>query len=106
MSSKASRSHESIMNAMWQRNLSCARNMPVDLNILLSESSVMLKEILKQYSRLNDTDEMGLLLSLFTCMGHFAGKSTVRITNHVSNLNLFTLLIGPSGMSKDKHVHF
>ncbi|CAF1292374.1 unnamed protein product [Rotaria sordida] len=53
-------------------------------------------DLLKNYKTLNDTDEAGLLLSLFTCVGHFAGDSLVRITNHVSNLNIFLLLIGPS----------
>lgn len=97
MLSKYNKNQENVANAMWQRNLSDARDIRINLENMLNDSFDLLGHLLKHYKTLNDTDEPGLLLSLFTCIGHFCGDSTVRITNHVSNLNIFLLLIGPSG---------
>ncbi|CAF1472691.1 unnamed protein product, partial [Rotaria sp. Silwood1] len=59
-------------------------------------------DLLNNYKLVNDTDPVGLLLSLFTCIGHFCDQSTVNIRNHITNLNIFLLLIGPSGCGKSK----
>ena len=100
MLSKFNKNQEYVANAMWQRNLSDARDIRINLENILNDSFDLLCDLLKKYKIVNGTDEVGLLLSLFTCIGHFAGDSLVRITNPVSNLNIFLLLIGLSGKIK------
>lgn len=97
MSSKFNKNQEYVANTIWQRNLSDARNININIEDILDNSFSLLRDLLNNYKSLNDTDEGGLLLSLYTCIGHFSGNSIVRITNHTSNLNIFLLLIGPSG---------
>jgi hypothetical protein len=97
MPPKINKNHESAMNNIWQRNLSSARDIRIELSTILGDSGETLKRILNQYASFNDTDSVGMFLSLLTCVGHFSGNSTVNITNHTSNLNLFLLLVGPSG---------
>ena len=98
MSFKANKNHEYSSNDIWQRNLCDARDIHINLNNILNDSLHLLLDVLNNFKSLNDTDPAGLLLSLFTCIGHFSGNSLVRIKNHVSNLNLFLLLIGAFGM--------
>jgi hypothetical protein len=98
MSAKNTKNQEALANTMWQRNLSDARNIQIDLNTLLDGPYKLMFDLLSHFKRLNNTDPPGLLLSLFACIGHFSGECTVKITKHVSNLNLFLLLIGPSGI--------
>ena len=83
---------------MWQRNLSNAHNIHIDLEDAFDDSYKILHDLLKNFLSLNGTDPPGLLLSLLACVGHFSGNSTVNATNHITNLNLFLLLIGPSGI--------
>ena len=83
---------------MWQRNLSNARDICIDLESTLDDSFSLLLKLLNNFKSFNDTDPAGLILSLFTCVGHFCGDSVVKITNHITNLNIFLLLIGPSGI--------
>ena len=97
MSTKSNKNHEMAINKMWQRNLSAARNIRIDLTDIFGHSYDKIHTILNSFAAYNDTDRIGLLLSLMVCIGHFAGNSTVNITNHSSNLNLFLLLVGPSG---------
>lgn len=97
MLSKNTKNQDQIANGIWQRNLSDARDIQINLENILNGPFDSLRDLLKNYKLLNDTDETGLLLSMFTCIGHFADDSIVRITNHVTNLNIFLLLIGPSG---------
>jgi hypothetical protein len=98
MSAKSNKSQESIANHIWQRNLSNARDIHINLENILDESFKLLLDLINNFKRLNDTDPAGLLLSLLACVGHFSGESIVKITNHISNLNIFLLLIGPSGI--------
>ncbi len=97
MSTSLTKNQEHLANCMWQRNLSKAREIHVDLNDILDDSYKLLHDLLNNFKSLNDTDPIGLLLSLLTCIGYFGGNSTVKITNHTTNLNIFLLLIGPSG---------
>lgn len=97
MSSKTNKNHEVIVNTMWQRNLGMARDIRISLSKLFNGSFGIIEHILNQYVEYNDTDSVGLLLSLLVSIGHFADNSSVNITNHSSNLNLFLLLVGPSG---------
>ncbi len=83
---------------MWQRNLRNARDITINLEKVFDHSLNILLVLLNNFKSMNGADPVGLLLSLFTCVGHFCGNSTVNITNHITNLNLFLLLIGPSGM--------
>ncbi|CAF3360012.1 unnamed protein product [Rotaria sp. Silwood2] len=87
---------------MWQRNLSSARDITINLENIFDDSFKLLADLLNNYKLMNDTDPVGLLLSLFTCIGHFCAESTVNIRNHITNLNIFLLLIGPSGGGKSK----
>ncbi|CAF3978277.1 unnamed protein product, partial [Rotaria sordida] len=102
MSSKINKNQEYSANCTWQRNLSDARDIRINVENIFDSSFQLLLDVLNSFKSLNDTDPAGLLLSLFTCVGHFSGDSVVRITNHVSNLNIFLLLIGPSGSGKSK----
>ncbi|CAF1253382.1 unnamed protein product [Adineta ricciae] len=99
---KTNKNTESINNAIWQRNLSNARNIRINLESIMDGPMKLLYEILDYYENLTGTDPIGLLLSLFVCVGHLCAESTVKITNHISKLNLFLLLIGPSGSGKSK----
>lgn len=92
------KNQEYLANSIWQRNLNNARSIHINIDNLLDDSFSLLKDLLKTYKLSNDTDPAGLLLSLFTCIGHLAGDSEVKITNHVTNLNIFLLLVGPSGI--------
>ena len=96
MTSKV-KNQELMSNAMWQRNLGKARTIVVNLENIFDETMQILLDLLNCFKTINGTDPVGLLLSLFACIGHFCGNSTVNITNHITNLNLFLLLIGPSG---------
>ncbi|CAF4822880.1 unnamed protein product [Rotaria sp. Silwood1] len=102
MSNKGNKNQEFLATCMWQRNLSQARNINVDLNNVLDDSFNVLLDLLNNFKVTNDTDRTGLLLSLFACVGHLCVESTVTITNHSTNLNIFLLLIGPSGCGKSK----
>ncbi|CAM4827034.1 unnamed protein product [Rotaria magnacalcarata] len=102
MATKMNRSQEFLGNCMWQRNLSNARNININVENIFDNSFKLLLDLLNNYKSINDTDPIGLLLSLFTCIGHFCANSTVNITNHITNLNVFLLLIGPSGCGKSK----
>ena len=97
MSTKANTNHDVLFNGMWQRNLSNARDILINLEKAFDNSFQLLLDLLNSFKSMNDIDPVGLLLSLFTCIGHFCGKSLVNITNHITNLNIFLLLIGPSG---------
>ena len=97
MLTKANKNHEMMMNTMWQRNLSAARDIRIDLQKVLDSNFHMIRELLHSFESFNETDSAGLLLSLLSCIGHFAGNSSVSVANHTTNLNLFLLLIGPSG---------
>ena len=88
------------MNSIWQKNLTNAREINIDVNKILDDSFHLVKNILHEYHAFNETDRAGLLLALLTCIGHTSGNSTVHIRNHTSNLNLFLLLIGPSGITE------
>jgi len=98
MSAKVNKNQEFIANRMWQRNLCNARDIRIDVESVLDDSFKLLLDLLNNFKSLNGTDGVGLLLSLFTCVGHFCGDSVVKVTNHITNLNIFLLLIGPSGM--------
>jgi len=89
---------------MWQRNLNNARDVHIDVDNVLDNSFKLLLDLLNNFKSLNGTDPVGLLLSLFTCVGHFCGDSVVKVTNHVTNLNIFLLLIGPSDMLIDINI--
>ncbi|CAF3230326.1 unnamed protein product [Rotaria sp. Silwood2] len=102
MSNKGNKNQEFLATCMWQRNLSQARNINVDLNNVLDNSFNLLLDLLNNFKITNDTDPTGLLLSLFACVGHLCVDSTVNITNDSTNLNIFLLLIGPSGSGKSK----
>ncbi|CAF3345808.1 unnamed protein product, partial [Rotaria socialis] len=102
MSTRLNKNQESLANSIWQRNLNDARNIHVNVGDLLDVSFSLLHDLLKDFEISNGTDPAGLLLSLFTCVGHLAGNSEVTITNHNTNLNIFLLLIGPSGSGKSK----
>lgn len=102
MSTRLNRNHEYLANLIWKRNLNDARNIHVDAYNLLDNSFSLLRDLLKNIEISNHTDPTGLLLSLFTCVGHLAGNTEVNITNHSTNLNLFLLLIGPSGIHMNK----
>ncbi|CAF4053549.1 unnamed protein product [Rotaria magnacalcarata] len=102
MATKMNRNQEFLGNCMWQRNLSNARNININVENIFDNSFKLLLDLLNNYKSINDTDPIGLLLSLFTCIGHFCANSTVNITNHITNLNVFLLLIGPSGCGKSK----
>ena len=69
------------------------------LENVLDDSFKILLDLLNSFESTNNTDPVGLLLLLFTCVGHFSGNSRVKITNHIANLNIFLLLIGPSSMA-------
>lgn len=97
MSTKVNKTNEASINKMWQRNLSMARNIHIDFESLFDPSFQLIENILKQYVDYNDTDPVGLLLSLLASIGHFTGNSVVNVTNHSSSMNLFLLLVGPSG---------
>ena len=84
---------------MWQRNLFDARNISIKLENVLDDSFKILLDLLNSFESTNNTDPVGLLLSLFNCVGHFCGNSTVKITNHIADLNIFLLSIEPSGMA-------
>ncbi|CAF4779447.1 unnamed protein product, partial [Rotaria sp. Silwood2] len=75
-----------------------ARDITINLENIFDDSFKLLADLLNNYKLMNDTDPVGLLLSLFTCIGHFCAESTVNIRNHITNLNIFLLLIGPSGI--------
>ncbi|CAF1083169.1 unnamed protein product [Rotaria sordida] len=62
----------------------------------------LLYQILNHFEKLNGIDPIGLFLSLLVSVGHLCAESTVKITNHISKLNLFLLLIGPSDTGKSK----
>ena len=98
MKSNLTKNQEFLANCMWQRNLSNARNIHINLEGAFDDSYKILHDLLKNFKSLNDTNPPGLLLSLLACIGHFSGNSTVNVTNHITNLNLFLLLIGPSGI--------
>ena len=66
--------------------------------MFFDDSFKLLADLLNNYKLVYDTDPVGLPLSLFTCTGHLCGQSTVNIRNHITNLNIFLLLIGPSGI--------
>lgn len=100
MAGKVNKSQDHLCNTMWRRNLSNARDIIIDLEKILEDSFISLYDVLINFKKANNTDPVGLLLALFTCVGHFCGNSTVNITNHISNLNIFLLLIGPSGLIK------
>jgi hypothetical protein len=103
MSNRVNKNQEYLANSMWQRNLNNARSIHINLDSLMDDSFSLLHDLLKNFKSSNDTDPGGLLLSLLTCIGHIAGNSEVKITNHTTNLNLFLLLVGPSGIiSKQK----
>jgi len=91
------KNQDSIANEIWQRNLSKAREISINLENIFDNSYKLLLDLLNNYKLINDTDPVGLLLSLFTCIGHFCANSIVNITNHITSLNIFLLLIGPSG---------
>lgn len=97
MSSKVNKNSETTINQMWQRNLSKARSIQIDIENLFDHSFNMIEKILKQYVEQKDTDAIGLLLCFLVAIGHFAGNSVVNVTNHTSSMNLFLLLVGPSG---------
>lgn len=97
MSNKHNKNQDILANNIWQRNISNARNIIITPDIIFNASFKLLIELLKKYKALNDCDPIGLLISLFTCIGHLCENTTVNITNHISNLNIFVLLIGPSG---------
>ena len=86
---------------MWQRNMNNARNIQFDFNTILDDRFSLLNDLLKYFKDSNDTDSGGLLLAILTIIGHLAGNSEVKITNHTTQLNLFLLLIGPSGKNYD-----
>jgi hypothetical protein len=98
MSAKNNKNQEAIANHIWQRNLNNARDIHINLENSLDESFKLLLDVINNFKKINDTDPDGLLLSLLTSVGHFSGQSIVKITKHISNLNLFLLLIGPSGI--------
>ncbi|CAF3279107.1 unnamed protein product, partial [Rotaria sp. Silwood2] len=102
MSSKTNKNQEYSNNYIWQRNVSDARDIHINLDNILTGSFALLLSVLNNFKLLNDTGSAALLLSLFTCIGHFSGNSIFRLTNHFSNLNVFVLLIGPSGSGKSK----
>ena len=92
-----SKPHEALMNSIWQKNLGNAREIHIDVNKILDDSFDLVKHSLHEYHGFNETDRCGLLLALLTCIGHVSANSNVHIRNHTTNLNLFLLLIGPSG---------
>ncbi|CAF2102840.1 unnamed protein product [Rotaria magnacalcarata] len=96
MPTRLNKNQEYLANSIWQRNLNDARNIHVNVDDLLDAQFSLLHDVLKNFEISNGTDPAGLLLSLFTCVGHLAGNSEVTITNHNTNLNIFVLLIGPS----------
>lgn len=98
--SKLTKNQEAIVNSMWRRNLQNSRKISINIDDILDESFLLLRELLNCLKTINDTDAIGILLSLFTCAGYLASKSTVNISNQTSNLNIFVLLIGPSGIGK------
>ncbi|CAF4719393.1 unnamed protein product, partial [Rotaria sp. Silwood2] len=102
MTSRLIKNQELIFNNIWQRNLSNARSIAINVEHVLNDSFKMLMDVLNNFKAINGTDTVGLLLSVFTCIGHFCANSTVNITNHITGLNLFLLLIGPSGSGKSK----
>ncbi|CAF2073356.1 unnamed protein product [Rotaria magnacalcarata] len=102
MPTRLNKNQEYLANSIWQRNLNDARNIHVNVDDLLDAQFSLLHDVLKNFEISNGTDPAGLLLSLFTCVGHLAGNSEVTITNHNTNLNIFVLLIGPSGSGKSK----
>lgn len=97
ISSKFNENQKYVASTIRQQNLSDARDIKIHIQGILNESFTLLRDWLNSYEYLNDTNEAGLVLSLFTCIGYFSGNSVVRITNHISNLNIFLLLIRPSG---------
>ncbi|CAF4275616.1 unnamed protein product [Rotaria magnacalcarata] len=102
MTSNGIKNQEFIANCIWHRNLCNARQISIKLENALDMSFTLLLNVLNNFRSINDTDPVGLLLSLLTCIGHFSADSTVNITNHITNLNIFLLLIGPSGCGKSK----
>lgn len=98
MTNKINKTQEYLANQMWNRNLSNARNITIDIEKIFDNSYRLLIDTLNIYKSMNNTDPAGLLLALYTSIGHFCANSVVNITNHISNLNIFLLLIGPSGM--------
>ncbi|CAF5227850.1 unnamed protein product [Rotaria magnacalcarata] len=102
MSTRLNKNQEYLANSIWQRNLNDARNIHVNIDDLLDAPFSLLHDVLKNFEKSNGTDPAGLLLSLFTCVGHLAGNSEVTITNHNTNLNIFVLLIGPSGKNTNE----
>ncbi len=103
MSNRLNKNQEYIANTMWQRNFNNARTIHLNMENLLDDSFFLLKDLLKNCQNFNDTDPGGLLLSIFSCIGHIVGNSEVKITNCSTNLNIFVLLIGPSGNIISKH---
>lgn len=101
MLSKMNKNQEHSMNSIWQRNFSDAREIGINLDKILNGPFQSLLDVLNDFKILNDTDPAGLFLSLCSCIGYFSGDSTVKITNHISNLNTFLLLIGPSGLKRE-----
>lgn len=95
--SKLARNQECTTNAIWQRNLTNARSISINIDEILFDKFSLLRDVLNHEQTINESDPVALLLSLYTCIGHLANDSTVFITNHSSNLNIFLLLIGPSG---------
>ncbi|CAF2088574.1 unnamed protein product [Rotaria magnacalcarata] len=102
MTSNGIKNQEFTANCIWHRNLCNARQISIKLENALDMSFTLLLNVLNNFRSINDTDPVGLLLSLLTCIGHFSADSTVNITNHITNLNIFLLLIGPSGCGKSK----
>lgn len=96
------RAHEALMNSIWQKNLANAREILVDVNKILDDSFDLVKNSLHEYYGFNETDRCGLLLALLSCIGHVSANSTVHIRNHTTKLNLFLLLIGRSGNSRER----
>lgn len=95
--SKILKNQQSIVNLIWRRNLQNSRKISINIDDLLDESFLLLRELLNNLKSINDTDPIGTLLSLFASVGYLATNSTVTISNQTTNLNIFVLLIGPSG---------
>ncbi|CAF1958740.1 unnamed protein product [Rotaria magnacalcarata] len=100
--SKILKNQQSIVNLIWRRNLQNSRKISINIDDLLDESFLLLRELLNNLKSINDTDPIGTLLSLFASVGYLATNSTVTISNQTTNLNIFVLLIGPSGSGKTK----